>query len=388
MIGYAISEIPINFDNVKFQSPMAILSRFELFDTCHFALGQPYLNSKLYKVALDSLEMSLLCDTGLSNPYFRCAKLLPRYGWEYDWVIAWAYNLGKVYRLSTNGDVVTGLPNQKWGWLNNTGFDWVPSAAGYADTTWIYAEYILDSYTGYGTVNTLNVWRSIDAGATWTSVFTKNTRNHADPEIYHFHVVRRDPYNAGHWYISSGDLPDECFVWRSTDDGLTWTDVSDLAYTDERQKIHRTTNMYFTEDYIYWGVDDYITTDGMGSAWVRASRNLGKGNRLQITHLFNLQNWVISLTQTPYGLVAFTENRPTDTANGLIWLIPYDDMNNPMLIGKTPGCAYGTLVSNVAYGGRIFLGPYNRTPPLYFEPAPPNYPRMIVMNLSKSITPL
>jgi hypothetical protein len=311
------------------------------------------------------LEQTKLFTSALTNPGWLCAKLMPVYGYEYDWMIAYADNLKKVYRFSTNGVVATELTGKTLGWLRNTGFDWTPDGSGYANGTWIYAEYILDSYSNYATTTTLKVWRSTDLGVTWTEVFSKNGRNHATPEIYHFHLVKRDPFNAGHWYLSSGDHQEECFIWRSTDDGLTWEDVSDLTFSGEKQKIHRTTNMYFTENYIYWGLDDSISADGLGSAWVKASRNLGAGNRLIITPIANLQNWVRNLTQTPYGLIAMTEMRPTDTSNGLIWLIPYNDLEHPILIGKTPGCAYGNQFNDYSYGSRIFIDFTLRTYKLY-----------------------
>ncbi|GEM_PF-4257604 len=353
--NYMISMMPIYLDKKKFNKTAAF-SALDVFDAHSYALGLDYGTQNFYKIALDSLEQELLFTTTQETaPYWYCAKILPRYSADYDYVIAYSYNFKKMFRLSTNASAQTGFDAQKLGWLRNTGFDWVPNTSGYATggITIMYAEYTITTFSGYADTQQVKVWRSTDAGASWTNVFAKNTRNHASPEVYHFHVVRRDPYNAGHWYLSSGDAPQESFIWRSVDDGITWEDVSDLSFTGEKQKIHRLTNMYFTQDYIYWALDDFITADGLGTAWVKANRNIG--GRLQITPLANLQNWARQLIKTPYGLVVLTENRPTDNTNALIWLIPHDDLSNPILIAKQPNGAFGNQISDCSYGGRIIL---------------------------------
>ena len=63
--------------------------------------------------------------------------------------------------------------------------------------------------------------RSTDGGKSRQVVLQQDWRT-----IRHFHTVASDPYQPGQWWASSGDRPNECYVWQSTDDGLTWRAVS------------------------------------------------------------------------------------------------------------------------------------------------------------------
>lgn len=67
---------------------------------------------------------------------------------------------------------------------------------------------------------TLHVYRSVDNGATWATVFTLSGSG-----ARHVHAVHPDTYVAGQWWMSLGDGPSPC-LYRSTDDGVTWTGVA------------------------------------------------------------------------------------------------------------------------------------------------------------------
>jgi hypothetical protein len=104
-------------------------------------------------------------------------------------------------------------------------------------------------------------FRSTDGGKTWTKVFEKSWR-----EIRHFHTAMADPHQPGVWYLSSGDSPHECRMWRSSDDGLTWEEITARnlmaplhpTMIGKEQAINRHTDMVILEDRLIWGTDDLL----------------------------------------------------------------------------------------------------------------------------------
>jgi hypothetical protein len=102
------------------------------------------------------------------------------------------------------------------------------------------------------------VMRSIDFGLTWEKVFSI-------PDIRHFHVVRADPFKKGKWYLTSGDRFDECRVWISYDNGLSWENETDnwVSAGLINSSALRMTDLIFTPNGLFWGTDD--TLGGKGS---------------------------------------------------------------------------------------------------------------------------
>lgn len=68
-----------------------------------------------------------------------------------------------------------------------------------------------------GGVSRARVHRSTDGGNVWNVVYEANLR--------HIHAIERDPFNAGHYYMSTGDGDTAAKVLKSTDFGATWTEV-------------------------------------------------------------------------------------------------------------------------------------------------------------------
>jgi SAM-dependent methyltransferase len=104
------------------------------------------------------------------------------------------------------------------------------------------------------------VYRSTDEGQTWSVAFEKDWS-----EIRHFHTLVPDPYGTGVWWLSSGDRENECRVWRSADDGISWQEATnteprlDLGpYQHLAQACHRHTDVYITRDELLWGADDWL----------------------------------------------------------------------------------------------------------------------------------
>ncbi len=109
--------------------------------------------------------------------------------------------------------------------------------------------------------NVSRVFRSRDGGTSWETVLTKPWT-----EIRHFHTVAADPYETGVWWLSSGDRAIESRVWRSDDDGSTWTDVTDPSvdfplqprFERFRQSAFRFTDVVVMPDLLLWGTDDLL----------------------------------------------------------------------------------------------------------------------------------
>lgn len=110
-------------------------------------------------------------------------------------------------------------------------------------------------------VDDARVLRSGDGGRTWSEVFRKSWK-----EIRHFHTAVADPYEPGTWYVSSGDQPHECRVWRSTDGAITWHEVTGDASSvplhptlrGRHGSVYRHTDMVVLPDRVIWGADDLL----------------------------------------------------------------------------------------------------------------------------------
>ena len=95
-------------------------------------------------------------------------------------------------------------------------------------------------------VGTMQVWKSIDGGENWVQKYV-TTKDLAGEE-HHVHDLRIDPTN-GYIYFTTGDeTPEE--LWRSTDGGETWFDVYDDGGTH-----YRLLAIEFHGGYVYVGTD-------------------------------------------------------------------------------------------------------------------------------------
>lgn len=155
----------------------------------------------------------------------------------------------------------------KFGWHGSWSVD--QSKSG----TIMYCEYAAAS-------DVLQVMRSTDDGENWSRSFSET----GDPDIAekgnirHFHTCQCDPFEQGHWYLSSGDRQEQNRVWKSTDDGLSWSRVLPQTTINNGQEIpgHRKHNVlrhtseYIDKKYIYWVTDDNL---GTSSRLVRMKRS-------------------------------------------------------------------------------------------------------------------
>lgn len=158
---------------------------------------------------------------------------------------------------------------QKWhrtgayvSWLGTWGID-------EKDGTIMIVEYCSD------TDPFARVFRSKNNGKVWEIVFYQRARGSESPQVRHFHTLQVDPY-TGDWYLSSGDKPNECKIWKSKDDGNTWIDVTDynldpsLPPKARTQALFRLTSPWFTPEYIFWATNDRI--NGLGAHFVISPR--------------------------------------------------------------------------------------------------------------------
>jgi SAM-dependent methyltransferase len=195
-----------------------------------------------------------------------------------------------IFRCDANWKVIERVQPAKANWQGTRAIDEMDGTlifAEYPENLIKYsAEYIAAPEKFTHLAEDSRVFRSRDGGRTWACVFTKTAA-----EIRHFHTVIADPFNRGHWWISSGDAVSECRVWRSTDDGLNWAEAT--GETDAptpgpaggqlKQALYRHTDAQILENSIIWGSDDYLAP-GEFKAYVEASAGMAAtGSRVFIS---------------------------------------------------------------------------------------------------------
>lgn len=185
-------------------------------------------------------------------------------------------------------------------WISgNHAIDYCPNAKHVV----IFGEYASD------TKAVVNLWRTENKGATWTSVLAPTGNNGGTAgEVRHFHAVAADPYTK-HWWAASGDADDQCKIYRSTDDGLTWT----VLYSGSQHE--RTTSFVFTADHVYYGTDYPALTDDHSKLVRITKSDLSRTDVATIKDGFPV--WALTKTFAPEGILVwpsceFSSNTPQD----------------------------------------------------------------------------
>ncbi len=130
------------------------------------------------------------------------------------------------------------------------------SSVDYSNGVLIFADYALNPPGGQkvgGARYHSAVFRSVDQGESWVKTFERSGE-----EIRHFHTVRSDPFCAGRWYLTSGDLPRETKIFVSADDGATWSEDCDPSRSNSPASRFRLTDLAFTKEGLIWGSDDIL----------------------------------------------------------------------------------------------------------------------------------
>lgn len=171
----------------------------------------------------------------------------------------------------------------------------------------IFAEY------GTGNDEEMYVWKTKNKGATWEKVFVKGARG-GNGEIKHFHCVQIDPFTKDIW-LASGDTDSEAKIWKSTDEGETWTEL----YSGSQH--NRTLGFVFEKDAIYYGMDS--PTSAFPSNIYKIDRNTNEKESVGVTK----NGWAVyNLTRTflPKGFLIFTEyEKANDSAYGNKYCIEF-----------------------------------------------------------------
>lgn len=178
------------------------------------------------------------------------------------------------------------------------------------------------------------VFRSTDGGRSWAKVMEQSWRR-----IRHFHTAVADPHRPGTWMVSSGDGPQECLMWRSEDDGLTWSelglDAGSVALHPAIPRrdygvIKRHTDMAVLPDALIWGADDLLGPLALFDDPSATLRNrVGsrvfispKGGRLAPEVVGYVGSHIRSLIDTGPAYLVMTEAKyPTVTARPQVSLL-------------------------------------------------------------------
>lgn len=155
--------------------------------------------------------------------------------------------------VNEDGEVLAHHPRQGFRWHGCRSVD------GAGDTL-MYAEYPDNSPVGGRRPSVCRVLRSRDRGRTWRTVFERS-----GDEIRHFHYLQATAGVPGEWWLASGDLPSECHIWLSENDGDSWHDVTEnlparfrLGKLHLDRRIFRLTDMRRLDQEILWATDDRL----------------------------------------------------------------------------------------------------------------------------------
>lgn len=107
-----------------------------------------------------------------------------------------------------------------------------------ADGAIYFAEYVTESGE-----RPTGVWRSDDAGETWTLAYEFDAN-----AIRHIHAVQHDPHDDAIW-IGTGDRDEHCFVGVSRDGARTFD------WVGHGQQVHRACAFAFFPDVVVWATD-------------------------------------------------------------------------------------------------------------------------------------
>jgi len=162
-------------------------------------------------------------------------------------------------------------------WMRSTdgGATWTPvitdpiastlrhSMAQGTDGTILYGTYYSAGTGPY----TLSLYKSTDDGATWTVTHTWPNSGAASSYPYrHIHLVQADPYVEGRFWISSGDWDNQSHVWYTDDAG------ENLTLFGSGAQRWRAVTMLFTEDEVIIGQDGDEPITGQAASIIAYDR--------------------------------------------------------------------------------------------------------------------
>jgi len=148
-----------------------------------------------------------------------------------------------------------------------------PRAIDLSGNTLMFAEYTPND--GETAHKPSRVWRSRDFARSWEMV-------HEEPRVRHFHFLQAHPTCHGEWWLTAGDTASESRIWKSVDDGSTWTDQTsafrDTVTIGEQifsRRLFRLTDLVWQGDEIIWGCDDVLRHQGRDPEGKRTNNIIG-----------------------------------------------------------------------------------------------------------------
>ncbi len=193
-----------------------------------------------------------------------------------------------------------------------------------------FAEYVTESGD-----RPTGVWKSEDEGETWTLCY-----EFAPTDIRHIHAVQCDPVDGAMW-IGTGDRDEHCFVGRSLDGGSSFT------WIGHGRQIHRTCAFAFFDDVVLWGMDADFEQNHV-IRWHRATGEVTIDAELpDATYYASRIDDRLALLGVAQGVAqAWVASSAGDAVRWLDWSVPLE----PPKRGPSPGVR---LARGDASGGRF-----------------------------------
>ncbi len=150
--------------------------------------------------------------------------------------------------------------------------DHFPARNGHSSVMLNGVIYVIGGYFegSNGRHNFDDVWKSSDDGQTWTEV-TKNSRNKFSVRSAHSSVV----LNGAIYVIGGSNTANLDNVWKSSDDGETWTDVTKNSLKKFSARFYHSSVALNGAIYVIGGrsKNDVWKSTNSGQTWIEITQN-------------------------------------------------------------------------------------------------------------------
>jgi hypothetical protein len=194
-----------------------------------------------------------------------------------------AMSAGKIWFKSSNSDVFITTHRLKHYNKGNQGI-FNNGILQKTDSSVYYGEYFRNE-----NFENVNVYESIDAGATWHL-----QHSFLPKEIRHIHAIQKDPYTGNGW-ICTGDNDVNSKIGYSEDNFKTFN------FIGTNSGKYTATQLVFTPDYVYWGADPFALENVGVFRWNKKSHVVEK--------ISTVRSCIFYTTQLKNGTLVFTTNR-------------------------------------------------------------------------------
>ena len=188
------------------------------------------------------------------------------------------------------------------------------SCVQFSDGSFVFGDYAKHSLENEQNNDPRNIWRVVkpyNNPSNWTvahsfkHVFYESpVSDEPDNEIGHIHTVSYDFYNDD-LYCTTGDIDRHCRVWKSTDKGVTWSEV-----VSNGQK-YRSVGLVFNEQGCYYGTDSFYSHHNL---WLAPRLQTGECDFSNLEKIISLEPTGRNGSQATYGTILLKE------PNGLLFM--------------------------------------------------------------------